>query len=655
MNNNLNFNIDIHCRLFWDHNSDGMFLHTIGEHGELGRFMLVNASACIMLGYTEAELLEMSPYDLDDPDLSLGYMQKATDALMRDGRVVFEAVHRHKDGRTIPVEISSRILSVEGMRCALSSARYQTNRMLATSELAKSNERLRLVMAKAGAGSWEWDVVSNENLWSDELWQLYGLKPYSCKASYESWLNSVVPEDRDHAELTVQRAARNGEEFVVEWRVADGNGAHRWLMSKGTPVFDREGSLVRYIGMALDITQRKIAEEQNALLERQVQQAGKMELLGQLAGGIAHDFNNMLAIMLASAEMALGRHDAAQHVEEALVTIRETALHSADLTRQLLAFAQQQEVCPQHLELNGVIERAITMLKPILGKQVTLQWRPGNGGYAVHIDPSQLDQIVMNLCVNARDAITGSGTISISTGSACFDGRDGRHDALDSVVKQGCFAVLTVTDDGCGISQKDLPRIMEPYYTTKGPDKGSGLGLSTVYGIVRQNRGFINCRSEVGRGTAFDVFFPRHDGLEPENGKCDAVEARDDVRHERKTILLAEDDSGILKLCRKVLEESGYAVFIASGPSEALEIASSYPGRIDLLLTDVMMPEMNGCELAAQLRSTRPELKALYMSGYTADMLDCCALLPGTEAFIRKPFTLKALRSEIGRLLGERC
>lgn len=646
MNNNRN--IDIHCRLFWDHILDGMFLHGIGDDGELGRFMLVNAAACRRLGYTEAELLQMRPYDLDDQDLSSGYMEKAVDILRRDGHVVFEAVHRHKDGSKIPVEISSQILLVETTRCVLSSVRYLTTRMLATSELAKSNERLRLIMAKAGAGSWEWDVISNGNVWSNELWQLYGLEPYSCKASYESWLNTIVPEDRDNVSRIVRHAAFNGEEFVVEWRVRDRNGSHRWLMSKGTPVFDQEGELARYIGMVLDITQRKIAEEQNALLEKQVQHAGKMELLGQLAGGIAHDFNNMLAVILTSAEMALGRLDAAQQLEEALVTIRETALHSADLTRQLLAFAQKQDVSPQLLDLNAVIEGAIAMLKPILGKQILLQWNPGDRAYGVHIDPSQIDQIVINLCINARDAITGSGMIRLSTSQACFDGET---DSMGATVKRGCYAVLTVTDDGCGISQQDLSRIMEPYFTTKGPDKGSGLGLSTVYGIVRQNQGFIYCRSEVGVGTAFDIYLPLYDGISRKAAESVTVEVRDDIQQSGKTILLVEDDPGIRKLCRKVLEEPGYTVLLASGPSEALTISGSYSGDIALCLTDLMMPEMNGCELTDRLRSHRPGLKALYMSGYTVDVLHGRELLPGFDAFIRKPFKLNALRSEIEKLL----
>ncbi|ARM30354.1 PAS domain S-box protein [Prosthecochloris sp. HL-130-GSB] len=276
--------LDIHYHLLWNNLSDGLFLHPVADNLEPGKFELVNASACRILGYAQEELLEMGPRELDDPELATSYIPGVMQQLAAEGQVVFEAVHLHKNGMRIPVEICSRRIEINSVRYILSSARYRTNRLQPTQELTRSNERLQLIMKKAHAGSWEWDIKTNSNIWSDELWTLYGLDASNHEASYESWLSAIIAEDRLKTEKIVQHASSRGEEFTIEWRVRDHGGSYRWLMSKGTPLKDHTGTISRYIGMVIDITERKTIEEEKLLLEQQVQQSQKMELVGQLAG-----------------------------------------------------------------------------------------------------------------------------------------------------------------------------------------------------------------------------------------------------------------------------------------------------------------------------------------------------------------------------------
>lgn len=640
--------IDLHYRMFWDNMVDGMFLHPVSDGGAAGCFLLVNTSACQTLGYTETELLRMSPYDLDDPDLSSGYVQQATDLLLREGSVVFEAVHRHKDGSRLAVEICAQKVQVGVRSCVLSLARYRANRMRsAIGEFVQSNTRLRLMMETAHVGSWEWDALTDTHIWSDELWRMFGLEPHFGHASYEIWQNSVIPEDRERVEHIVKSSREQGVAFTVEWRVSDGKGGYSWLMTKATPLMRADGRVSRYIGMVLDITPQKRAEEQNFLLMQEMHETGKMQLLGRLAGGIAHDFNNMLAVIQGNAEIALGRLDPDQEIYGEIDTIRETALRSANLTRQLLAFAQKQSVKPQLFEINRAVEGMIKMLKPLVGAQIAVRWNPGMRDYPVCLDPSQLDQIVMNLCVNARDAITGAGTISLTTSHKCID----EHESGPAFsVQHGCYVVLSVTDDGSGISETNLPHIIEPYFTTKTPDKGSGLGLSTVYGIVRQNQGFICCRSEVGKGTTFDIYLPLHETFPHHDEDASELSRTHRSCSAQRTILLVDDDSAILKLCRKVLEQSGFNILEASCPLEALRIAESFQGEIHLLLSDVVMPEMSGFELFEKLVVKRSGIRSLFMSGYTDGSFEGYAVQDRAMAFLRKPFTLHALQSNVQKM-----
>jgi two-component system, cell cycle sensor histidine kinase and response regulator CckA len=459
-----------------------------------------------------------------------------------------------------------------------------------------------------------------------------------CKPSdREAWfaqntLQSYVhPEDgKRMRDLLLKQGHVNN--FEADFLLMDGTVAT--LSNTAKIIYNKQGEADFIAGSFVDITERKQSEEERAKLEVQLQQSQKMEMVGRLAGGIAHDFNNMLTLILGHSEMALELFDPSQAVYADLEAIRQAATRSADLTRQLLAFARKQIVVPKILDLNSEVEHMLPMLRRLIGEHITLEWKPCSKNVHLKIDPSQIDQIVVNLCVNARDAITGNGSITLETGAlSARDASTPENLYLD-------YVTLSVSDDGCGIDQNNLDHIFEPFFTTKEPGKGTGLGLSTVYGIVKQNKGMIECRSEPERGTTFTIHLPLY--REPLQATHDTP-AEQSMYNGHQTILLVEDEPAILELCKSMLESNGYRVFAASTPSAAIKRAENYSGTIDLLVTDVIMPEMNGYELSKRLRAGHPDFKTLFMSGYTDDTITHNTLCDTGHNFIQKPFTMKSM------------
>jgi two-component system, cell cycle sensor histidine kinase and response regulator CckA len=369
-----------------------------------------------------------------------------------------------------------------------------------------------------------------------------------------------------------------------------------------TPLLDATGRITHFIGVKQDISARRRAEDERQKLQAQLLQAQKMESVGRLAGGVAHDFNNMLSVILGYTDVALGRLSPSDPLYDDLQEVQRAASRSADLTRQLLAFSRQQTVAPERLDLNDAIEATLRMLRRLIREDTELAWLPGAAAWPVTIDPVQVDQILTNLCVNARDAISGPGRITIETHNVSLDSAYcGKH--------AGCFpgeyAMLVVSDNGCGMDAEVLEHLYEPFYTTKKAGAGTGLGLAIVYGIVKQNDGFINVYSEPGAGTTFKIYLPRsNDALKPEPRSVEG----EPLGH-GETLLLVEDEAAILQLVRVMLEGIGYQVLAASTPDEALQQAADHPGTIDLLVTDVVMPGMNGPDLAARLQAARPGLR----------------------------------------------
>jgi PAS domain S-box-containing protein len=438
---------------------------------------------------------------------------------------------------------------------------------------------------------------------------------------------------------------QSGQLLDIPEEAVDTSTGRRILHTQKIPIMDKDGKPAYLLGISEDITELKRAEEEREKLQEQLNQAQKLESVGRLAGGVAHDFNNMLTAILGHAELAMRLCVPSEPIHTSLKAIKESALRSADLVRQLLAFARKQTVAPRVLNVNDTAANMLNMLQRLMGENIELNWVPGQGVWPVRIDPSQLDQLLANLCVNARDAIPGVGRVTIETGNAAFDDT---NCALDPGFVPGEYVMLAVSDDGDGIDKNVLDHIFEPFFTTKEPGRGTGLGLSTVYGIVKQNDGFINVYSEPGKGSTFRIYLPRFAG---EVGDPAAEGLAEVMKSRGETVLLVEDEATILNVGREMLESLGYKVLTAETPGEALDRAKTYTGDIQLVLTDVVMPEMNGRDLAILLRNIRPGLRCLFASGYTADIIAHQGELDEGVVFIQKPFSIRSLAAKVREAL----
>ena len=408
-----------------------------------------------------------------------------------------------------------------------------------------------------------------------------------------------------------------------------------------SPVFGTDGRLNTFVAVKRDVTA-------HIQLEAQYQQAQKMESVGQLAGGVAHDFNNMLTIIMSYTQMAMTAVGLSSPIHKDLEQVYKAAQKSADITRQLLAFARRQVVAPKVLDLNETLETMLKMIRRLIGENIELVWHPGTALWTVMADPAQIDQILANLCVNAKDAINGTGSLIIETANTTFDEAYCRtHPGF----VPGRFVRLSVSDTGSGMSKEILERVFEPFFTTKETGKGTGLGLSTVYGIVKQNNGFINVYSEPGKGTTLRIYLPQQAG---QTGPAQADEKSQPVEGRGETILVVEDDPAILEVTRKILSFLNYKLLEAATPTQALFLAEEHAGRIDLVLTDMVMPEMSGPDLARRLKTLYPGLKMVFMSGHTADVVSRKEFSDNDIPFIQKPFTFTDISLKIRETLDGR-
>lgn len=424
---------------------------------------------------------------------------------------------------------------------------------------------------------------------------------------------------------------KNGEEYPLR------------LEAREIPYKGKTARVVEF----RDITENKRAEKEKDELERQLVQSQKLESIGRLAGGVAHDFNNMLSVIIGHTEMGLFKIGPDSDLYENLEEIREATKRSADLTHQLLAFARKQTISPKVVDLNKIIASTLSMLKRLIGEDIELKWFPCKEMWDVRVDPGQIDQILTNLCVNSRDAFKDGGDITIETDTVVLDkGYCVNHPEIIP----GEYVLLAVSDSGCGMNAETLSNIFEPFYTTKEPGQGTGLGLSTVYGIVKQNQGVIDVSSELDKGTTFRIYLPRC--MTKEETLVSEVKKKS-PKEGKETILLVEDEEAILKMITSVLERFGYQVLAADTPGKAIHLAQDYDGDIQLLLTDVIMPEMNGRDLAKNILSFYPNIHRLFMSGYTADLIAHHGVLDEGVNFINKPFSSNALVAKIREILDK--
>jgi len=382
-----------------------------------------------------------------------------------------------------------------------------TKRKRMEETLKKSEERLKLALDSISDAVWDWRVDTGEVYFSSRWYTMLGYKPYEFPRAFETWKKLLHPEDLSDSEEKIFRHLESAEPFAIEFRMRTKDNRWRWILARGKAVEqDEQGKAVRMLGTHMDITERKRAEVEREKLQAQLTQAQKMESVGRLAGGVAHDFNNMLGVILGHTELALLKTDEDNDLVSDLNEIQKAATRSANITKQLLAFARKEIISPKQIDFNDTVESMLKMLRRLIGEDIDLVWQPGAHLWPVKMDPSQIDQILANLCVNARDAIAGVGKLTIETGKKTFDQE---YCNYHPGFIPGDFVLLAVSDNGCGMDKETLDNLFEPFFTTKEVGKGTGLGLATIYGIVKQNNGFINVYSEPGQGSTFKIYLPR--------------------------------------------------------------------------------------------------------------------------------------------------
>lgn len=448
------------------------------------------------------------------------------------------------------------------------------------------------------------------------------------------WDLYKAPSERADFVGRVRDDGRSGATEALYLR-PDGSEVH--VIESAVGVFDEDGGLKEIVGFIVDISER-------AALESQLRQVQKLEAMGRLAGGIAHDFNNNLAVILGHAELARSEVAADHHVQSTLTIIQQAGERSAELTRQLLAFSRRQPAEPRVVNLRDEVENARAMLDRLVGEQVSVVTEHFGDLGQVRIDPGQVDQVLMNLVINARDAIEGSGEIRIETANVTVPSNS---PLVSDDFAPGDYATLSVADTGHGIPEEIREQIFDPFFTTKPVGQGTGLGLSTLYGIVRQNDGWVDVASEPGNGARFTVYLKRYDGPADQRPSVRAQAAVDGT----ETILLAEDEPAVLQLARKVLERHGYTVLAAAAPTDAIALAESYEGEIHMLLTDVVMPGMNGRQLQQRIEQIRPGIRTLFASGYPDHVMTSSGVLDEGTHFLQKPFTVRGLAEKVRRAL----
>ena len=625
---------------------DAFFMTAVKD----GRIIDINNSAIRITGYAPEEILGHTTAELNlwgAPSARDEYIAR----MQRDGRVInFETAFRAKSGEIIAALISGEIIQLRDCECFLSVVRDISEQRRAEAALRESEEKYRLIAENMA----DIITVTDMNLrFSYVSPSVLRVRGFTVEEAMAQTLEEVMtPESlqqvyrafEEEVQLEADKTADPARTRIMELEEYRKDGSTVWLENIFSFIRDTDGNPVGILSLTRDITERRRAEKEKAMLQAQLNEAQKMESVGRLAGGVAHDFNNMLGVIIGHAEMAMDQVNAGELLHEDLVEILKAAQRSADLTRQLLTFARKQTVSPVVLDLNDTISGMLKMLMRLIGEDIDLTWNPVPGIWAVKMDPAQIDQILANLLINARDAIAGVGKVTIETHNVSLDET---YCTAHAGFVPGRYVMLAVSDSGAGMDKAVLANIFEPFYTTKDVGKGTGLGLATVYGIVKQNSGFINVYSEPGNGTSFKIYLPEV----AETAEPRKEHAAEKQLNGSETILLVEDEKAILNLGSTILKRYGYTVLAARTPHAALSIAKSHQGEIHLLITDVIMPEMNGKDLAQQILHLYPETRCLFMSGYTANVIAHHGVLDDGVHFLQKPFSVKSLADKVRDLL----
>jgi PAS domain S-box-containing protein len=598
--------------------------------------LAVNEAALLLYGYTYAEFMQLSISDLTVAGRKT--VKAGLDAL-GDAETAGVSTYRRKDGSQFVAEYITRALSFAARRARITvikdiTDRYEAEQMraLLAAIVQTSNDAIVSKLPDGTITSWNGAAV-----------RLFGYSPD--EATGRS-IAIIVPPERLDEERALMTHALTGERVDHHETVRLRKDGTEVIVSISlAPILDASGSIIGVSETARDLTEQRGAAEALRRIEDQLRQAQKMEAVGRLAGGIAHDFNNVLSVILGYSEMILGDLKSNDPLLGNIEEIRKAAGRAADLTRQLLAFSRQQIIEPRVIDLNVLISGMERMLKRIVGEDVDLAFSPSPDVGRIRADAGHVEQVIMNLVVNARDAMPTGGKLTIEIGNVELDA-DYIHEHLGSA--RGPHVMLAVSDTGTGMDRATQARIFEPFFTTKDLGKGTGLGLSTVLGIVQQCGGNVWVYSEPGSGTSFKLYFPRVDSaVDSPAPPQSPVSLRGS-----ETILLVEDQGQVRVVAEEILKRHGYRVIVAQSAGDALLLCEQQVGAIDLLLTDVVMPQMNGTELARRIATTRSETKVLFMSGYTDDSVVRNGVIESGIAFLQKPFTPESLARKVREALN---
>ena len=609
----------------------------IGILNEKGVHIYANTSLASLLGFDSPETIIGKhwkvAYALQETDMLESEVRKA---LGETGKWTGTFPLRRPDGTRVPVEMHVGRMPDNGALCV---CRDLSQHQQAEKARAEAEAKYRLLVEHVNAITYIAEIGINGRWYyvSPQVESILGYTPEEWLALSTNWDEYIHPDDLPTVMAAEQRSAE-GAPFQAEFRVRRKDGRDVWLSDTAVIVHGSDSHPLME-GIMVDITERKA-------LETQLQQSRKMEAVGRLAGGIAHDFNNLLTIISGYTELALTRPQLPNEVRSDIERIENASGRAAALVRQLLAFSRKQVLQPKVLDLNQIVLNLDSLLRRLMDERIEMVTRVSNDLGRVKADPAQVEQVVMNLVVNARDAMPEGGRLVLET---CNTELDANY-AVDHIsVTPGPYVMLAVSDTGVGMDQQTVAHIFEPFFTTKESGRGTGLGLSTVYGIVKQSGGYIWVYSEPGKGSTFKVYLPRVDELPEE---LPAVPPAARTQHGTETILLVEDEEPLRELIQTVLSENGYYVIPTLDPQHAQQIAARQEGDIHLLLTDVVMPGISGRELAKQISQCRPDIRVLYMSGYTDNVITSGGMLETGLAFLQKPFSPAALVQKVREVLN---
>lgn len=599
------------------------------------RFRKVNDAAIEQYGYSREEFLQMTIKELRPPEGLPALMERLRDPQANTG---YQGVwqHRKKDGTLIDVEIFTHNLLYEGRPSKLVSATDVTKRRIAEQELIKSEERYRDLVENAHDIIYSHDLEGNYTSINEAGERITGYTRE--EAVNMNITQTVAPEFVDKAREMIAAKLRGEESTAYELEIL-AKDRSRICVEVNTKLISHDGKPVGVQGIARDITARK-------LLEEQLRQSQKLESVGRLAGGIAHDFNNMLTAINGYSDLTLRQLPEDHRLRRNIEEIKKAGERSAQLTNQLLAFSRRQMLQPEVVDLNEILTDTTQILRRVIGEDVELITDLQRGIGAVKVDRGQITQIIMNLAVNARDSMPGGGKVTIATRNVFITPEQTR--SFPGLLP-GAYVEMTVSDTGTGIQGDDLEHIFEPFFTTKEVGKGTGLGLSTVYGIVKQSGGSVRVSTVVGTGTTFEVYLPRV--VVDDSAAVSGVIEDNKFPFGPETILLVEDEEVVRSLLHETLEACGYDVIVAADGNAAIAVCENSPKPIDLLITDVVMPQMGGRELAEKLGKLMPSLPVLFISGYMDDALVRESVLDSDVNFIQKPFTLETISKRVRALL----